>query len=297
MEQPGYILHRLNEMKGQMPPDTHVNDTGLSCLFCHRKLMCANELTKEETNSLFPPHSNIFPEGFMNITVRTTDHNRQTIARKFDTYRYKFLHEGVGGNGKSFIDLSQPNPQRYIHDDWHESEEHKNSPHRWSPHKAMSALCVKEDRNRLVGIKKMVRKERFTILHYLGSFESYSFRNDARQGGLRSYENWKERSNQTVGEYSNVVRPWLRGFVDLVGGPEVASYLLQDAGKFPDDYSLQQRMQEFKSTYNFDRNKKPKQNSSNGKTGKKVETRRIIYAKDLRRGKKGLGNRREASVV
>jgi len=234
----------------------------------------------------------------MNISTDSTDDVRQKIARKLETYRYKFFHSGDGGNGKSFIDLSQPNPKRYIEDEWHDSEEFKGKPHRWSPHMAMRGLCTREDRDRLKSIKKMVKEERFAISHYLGSFESYSFRDDARQGGLRSFEIWKERSNQTLGEYSNVIRPWLRGFVGLVGGPEVASYLLQDAGKFPDDYSLALRKIEFKSTYNFDRNHRSRKNkSAKEKTGKKAEKRRIIHAKDLIRGEKGLGNRREASVL
>ena len=54
--------------------------------------------------------------------------------------------------------------------------------------------------------------------HCLGSFESYSFRDDNRKGGHRYYEVWLERSNMTSGEYTHVMCSWKRGFVELVGG-------------------------------------------------------------------------------
>ena len=84
------------------------------------------------------------------------------------------------------------------------------------------------------------------INHYLGSFESYSFRDDARKGGVRTYEIWKRKSNQTKGDSSTVIRPWLKGFVELVGGPDVASHLLQNAGVFPEDYDKGEKIQEYR---------------------------------------------------
>jgi hypothetical protein len=78
------------------------------------------------------------------------------------------------------------------------------------------------------------------IYFYLdgGSWEAYSFRDDARKGGDRNYERWFERSNMTSstssgGGTSVVAWPWMRGFVDLVGGTEIASYLLRDALEIP----------------------------------------------------------------
>lgn len=84
------------------------------------------------------------------------------------------------------------------------------------------------------------------INHYLGSWQSYNVRpNDARKGlnstdkskrwseNAKSYENWLQKSRETRGGESIVVRPWLTGFIQLVGGPKIAAYLLQDAGVFP----------------------------------------------------------------
>ena len=229
------------------------------------------ELSTEETNDLFSPSPDsisrsIFPEGFMNVSIdSSTDEDRKIVTRRFDTLRYKYLTKGEDGSPKSFIDLSQPNPQLYIRDKW------PGESHRWSAHRAMSGLCNKEEDNRLKEIQRIVKEERFTIGHYLGSFESYSFRDDARQGGIRTYEIWKERSKQTEGEFSHVVRPWLRGFVELVGGPDVASYLLQDAGKFPDDYNVTSRINEFKDTYDFNRGKKKNTRQHKKKRRRKPE--------------------------
>ena len=105
------------------------------------------------------------------------------------------------------------------------------------------------------------------INHYLGSWESYNARpNDARKGlnarkanadtngtnasnsrsgataaakrdnnnkwseNAKSYENWLQKSTDTRGRESVVVRPWLRGFIKLVGGPKIAAHLLRGAG-------------------------------------------------------------------
>jgi hypothetical protein len=108
-------------------------------------------------------------------------------------------------------------------------------------------------------INTLLNEEQFVINHYSGSWESYSARpNDSRIGGLRTYETWYEKStlcvtaaraginnitNTNSAEDDNdndstsistsiVSRPWLKGFVDQVGGPKIASFLLQDSGQF-----------------------------------------------------------------
>jgi len=53
------------------------------------------------------------------------------------------------------------------------------------------------------------------INHYLGSWESYSFRTaDARKGFERSREQWEFKSLQSSDATDDVVRPWLSGFVE-----------------------------------------------------------------------------------
>ena len=268
MKQPGYVLHRLNSIKRLQPRNSYVNDTGLSCIVAERRRYCANELSKEETNDLFALSSNgttsgIIPKGFMNSSIDSgTYEERETIIRRFDTLRFKYLTKGMDGMPKSVMDLSQRNPQLYIQDQWYDT--HRDNPwfknkkgrHKWNTHRPMQDLCSHEQKNRLSEIQKLVNEERFQINHYLGSFESYSFRNDARQGGLRTFDIYQERAHQTKGEFSHVIRPWLTGFIELVGGPDVATYLLQDAGKFPEDYNISSRIRDYNTTYDFNKYKR-----------------------------------------
>ena len=46
----------------------------------------------------------------------------------------------------------------------------------------------------------------------------YSFREDARKGGDRTYDRWLERSNMTTSNsgMSIIARPWMRGFTYCV---------------------------------------------------------------------------------
>jgi hypothetical protein len=70
---------------------------------------------------------------------------------------------------------------------------------------------------------------------YLGSWEQYSFREDARKGVIRTLETWKERSLKKGGGVDDEVRGWLAGFVELVG-EAAAIDLLGDVG-LPPNYT------------------------------------------------------------
>ena len=74
------------------------------------------------------------------------------------------------------------------------------------------------------------------IHHYLGGWEAYSFREDARKGTLRSHDVWLERSQQQKGGPDDIMRPWIQGFVSAVGESE-ARRLLHDAG-LPSNYRV-----------------------------------------------------------
>jgi hypothetical protein len=139
----------------------------------------------------------------------------------------------------------------------------------WNPHTVMGEFCRNETKRRSIHLKRLLEKEHLIVNHYSGSWESYSSRsNDARIGlskagtnaasiDPRSYEKWLEQQQSKyfdsniydVNDYSSVVlRPWLKGFVDLVDGwghdgdgdnngahhhpttLHIASYLLQEAG-------------------------------------------------------------------
>jgi hypothetical protein len=62
----------------------------------------------------------------------------------------------------------------------------------------------------------------------LGSWEAYSFRDDARRGGERSRETWEFQAADQD-ETDDIVRPWLGGFVEAHGEEKTKS-LLQGAG-------------------------------------------------------------------
>jgi hypothetical protein len=66
------------------------------------------------------------------------------------------------------------------------------------------------------------------ISHYLGSWEAYSFRDDARRGGERSRETWEFQA-EDQDETDDNIRPWLSGFVETHGHKK-AKFLLQGAG-------------------------------------------------------------------
>jgi hypothetical protein len=72
------------------------------------------------------------------------------------------------------------------------------------------------------------------INHYLGSWESYSFRDDSRRGGERSREQWEYKATTNEEETDDNIRPWLDGFVQE-HGPDKAKELLDGAG-LPDGY-------------------------------------------------------------
>jgi len=63
--------------------------------------------------------------------------------------------------------------------------------------------------------------------HYVGTKEAYLFKDDPR----RDLEDFLERSEGSYGA-NDVIRPWIGGFVDMVGQQQ-ALYLLQDAGVLP----------------------------------------------------------------
>jgi hypothetical protein len=294
MKQPNYFFDFINDVKKQLPPDTstHLNDTGLSCLSIQRRRYCSNELNEEETNQLLLSSSlsssestnsnsnnfGIVPEDFM-VNENFEEQSYNNILQRFDTLRYKYLTPGYDGQQKSFIDLSQHNPRAYIHDQY----KGKKQERKWETHRPMLDLCKKEEMNRADDIQKIIREERLVVNHYLGSWASYSFRDDARRGGLRTYEAWSERSNYTNGEYSNVIRPWLKGFITLVGGSDIASYLLQDAGKFPKNFNITERMNDYE--YKYKLGSRSGQDQTRSRT-KGLETKEELAQKEKARKKK-----------
>jgi hypothetical protein len=137
-------------------------------------------------------------------------------ARQFDTLRFRYRAAKRwwnDGQGKSIIDVSRIQPHDYGDTDI------------GSAHRPLKRICT----NSWVGYNQLP----LGIHHYLGSWESYSFRNDARRGSMRNRNTWEKKAVQQRGGPDDEVRPWMQGFVTMVGAPE-AQRLLQDAGLPPD---------------------------------------------------------------
>jgi hypothetical protein len=93
------------------------------------------------------------------------------------------------------------------------------------------------------------------INHYLGSWHSYSFRDDSRRGNERSWEQWTYKA-MTLGENTDDnIRPWLSGLVETEG-EDVAREMLTNVGLPPnykngDDHKwhlIPERLHEILST-------------------------------------------------
>jgi hypothetical protein len=77
------------------------------------------------------------------------------------------------------------------------------------------------------------------IHHYLGSWEAFSFRDDARKGTLRTREKWEARSGLRDGGRNDDAAAWLSEFAAWVG-PDQAKRLLQGAG-LPPGYAMSEQ--------------------------------------------------------
>ena len=72
------------------------------------------------------------------------------------------------------------------------------------------------------------------IYHYLGTWEAYTFRDDARRGGEHSKELWYFKSAEFASETDDLIVPWMDGFIKK-HGPQKTKELLQGAG-LPRDF-------------------------------------------------------------
>ena len=71
----------------------------------------------------------------------------------------------------------------------------------------------------------------FRVNHYLDSYESYSYRNDAREDKKNCLRCYNDKGNEAHKFDDDVIRPWLKGFVKSVG-IDKAKILLNGTGSF-----------------------------------------------------------------
>lgn len=158
------------------------------CISCPRLQFGAKESTEDETHQKVPPN-----------TIQ---------ADRLDTLRYRkhaerqdFVKNGLS---KSILDVSRI--ERF--------------PRIQSLHRPIKEICSAPWKDEW--------SSGLRINHYLGSWEAYSFRDDSRRGGERSYEGWVFKA-MDADETDDNIRPWISGFVDT-HGTDKATELLQGSG-------------------------------------------------------------------
>lgn len=132
-------------------------------------------------------------------------------TRQFDTLRWRkhaernnFVKNALG---KVIMDISRIDIE--------------NSPYFMSLHRPIKKICTAPWHNDW--------ESGLRINHYLGSWESYSFRDDSRKGGERSREQWEYKGSTNQEETDDNIRPWLSGFVKQ-HGTTTAQELLEGVG-------------------------------------------------------------------
>jgi hypothetical protein len=132
-------------------------------------------------------------------------------ADQLDTVRYRkharrndFVKNALG---KVLMDVSRIDVARH--------------PNFMSLHRPIKALCSAPWHNDW--------ESGLRINHYLGSWESYSFRDDSRKGYERSLEQWEYKSTTNAELTDDNIRPWVDGFVEKHGTYK-AQELLKHAG-------------------------------------------------------------------
>jgi len=127
------------------------------------------------------------------------------------TRRYYGIDRDIDDWGKSIVDVSRVEPEDFAEGG--------------TAHFALRSICDRDQR--LTNYSEVP----VGIHHYLGSWRAFFCRDDARVGSWRhSVAKWKKRAFLGEGGPDDQVRPWIRGFVDMVG-ERTARFLLRGAGQ------------------------------------------------------------------
>jgi hypothetical protein len=136
-------------------------------------------------------------------------------ARRFDTLNWRYQATdrwSSDGPGKSIIDVSRlPENARS-----EARTQGGGTPHRPFPNHCTHSWAVSS------GLP-------IVIHHYLGSWEEFSFRDDVRKGGGKTFQLWRDLSRLRDGGINDDAREWISGFLEMVG-ETFAKELLRDVG-------------------------------------------------------------------
>lgn len=163
------------------------------CIGVPRLMFGADESTVNERNR--------------NIPAGIDTDNLDTIRWRKHSKRNDFVKNALG---KVLIDVSRVNMAK--------------TPYFESLHRPIKSICTAPWHNDW--------ESGLRINHYLGSWESYSFRDDARRGGERSREQWEYKATTNSEGTDDIIRPWVSGFVETHGLAK-AQQLLHGAGLPP----------------------------------------------------------------
>jgi hypothetical protein len=201
MEEPGSIIKLIKELQDNV---TSTSDLGLPeqysgpCITTYRVPYSAIESSAEERGQDIP--SFFDPRQFE--TLRWRSHGHQTII------------------GKSLLDVSKLPALKHM--GWSDRKRTPFSPHQLIP------FCpsVSYHPNAFI-----------VINHYLGTWESYTYRaNDSRKGKFKNRKEWEKFANRKGGKRGDDIRPWIKGFVRLFG-EQKAKLLLGNTG-LPADFTV-----------------------------------------------------------
>jgi hypothetical protein len=194
------------------------------CIGVPRLQFGAVESTREELDRHVPPE--LLPSSSSSLSLSSTDNSYQrttttddaALLHHLDTMRWRkhaprndFVKNALG---KVLMDVSRVDVTK--------------TPQFMSLHRPIKSICAAPWHNEWdSGLR---------INHYLGSWESYSFRDDARRGFERSRDQWEYKSSTNADRDDDNIRPWLSGFVQTHGIVK-AKEMLEAAG-LPKGYRL-----------------------------------------------------------
>lgn len=189
MDEPGVILNFLKETP--VPHSQHpiMNSP---CIPVPRRQFGVLESSHNETHDQVDVNSSFNASAFQ--TLRWRKYGESKWLRKF-TLR------------KTMIDLSRVNASHI--------------PEESDPHRPIKSVCPDRDD------KSDIDTSLFVAHHYLGTWDQFTYRTDARLSD-KNHKNWrmKEYGQRKAGNLvSDHVRPWLAGFVRSVGQEEAARLL------------------------------------------------------------------------
>jgi X-X-X-Leu-X-X-Gly heptad repeat protein len=206
MEEPGSIIKLINELQKN---GTGVSDLALPeqytgpCVTTYRVPYSAVESSEEERGQDVPS----FLDPRQLETLRWRNHGHRNVI------------------GKSLVDVSKLPALKHM--GWTDRKFAPFSPHQLIP------FCP----------HVMYHQNAYIVInHYLGSWESYTYRsNDVRKGNFKNRIAWERYAKRKGGKRGDDIRPWIAGFVRLVG-EQKARLLLANTG-LPADYTVSEKVE------------------------------------------------------